>query len=243
MTALKHGILSDFEGDTARIDNEPVKMTAAAAKWCADKLKKGMSVTYEVFTGGDKDGWISKIYQDKSVDIAGDAVDQAKAKMAANGFSQPAPAKQEEKTTSTSTLGTPAGNGLPKTVEGKISVINPGTRSFNLWREDFKVTIVWSPSKDSEMAKFKQWDMVKVTYEVGTPNHLTDIIGEKKGYGGGKTYTPRNEKPMIYESAFKSCVDLVRDTDFPGMDYAARVEAVRAEADKIAKWIAKEGGV
>jgi hypothetical protein len=66
----------------------------------------------------------------------------------------------------------------------------------------------------------------------------------KKSGGGGSSrqYVPRNEKPMVYESAFKSCVDLVRPDDFPGMPFSQRVEAVRVEADKIAKWIVQNGG-
>ena len=67
-------------------------------------------------------------------------------------------------------------------------------------------------------------------------------LNPKTGGGGGRPYAPRNEKPMIYESAFKSCAELVRPDDFKGMDYAARVEAVRVEAEKIAKWMITNGG-
>jgi len=63
---------------------------------------------------------------------------------------------------------------------------------------------------------------------------------QKKPFGGGGR--PRNEKPMAYESAFKSCAELMRDTDFPDMPYEDRVEEVRKAADKIAKWIVTEGG-
>lgn len=63
---------------------------------------------------------------------------------------------------------------------------------------------------------------------------------QKKPFGGcGR---PRNEKPMAYESAFKSCAELIRDTDFPDMPYADRVEEVRKAAESIAKWIVTEGG-
>ena len=91
---------------------------------------------------------------------------------------------------------------------------------------------------------------MEVTYRTqGDRELLSDVkyaerpAGQRKGgYGGGRPYTPRNEKPMIYESAFKSCAELVRPDDFKGMDYAARVEAVRVEAEKIAKWIVRDGG-
>ena len=46
-----HGTLSDFEGSTARIDDKPIPMTAAAEKWCASRLKKGMKVAYYLTDG------------------------------------------------------------------------------------------------------------------------------------------------------------------------------------------------
>ncbi|MGA9622047.1 hypothetical protein [Methanoregula sp.] len=55
----------DFEGDVARIDDKNYKMLSAAARWCAERLKKGMIVDAELIPDGDKKGWISKIYEHK----------------------------------------------------------------------------------------------------------------------------------------------------------------------------------
>jgi hypothetical protein len=67
---------------------------------------------------------------------------------------------------------------------------------------------------------------------------------KKGGFGGsgGRPYTPKNEKPVCYESAFKSCVEMVRPDDFPGMDYAARVTAVMTQAELVGDWIVRKGG-
>ncbi|MCK9591442.1 MAG: hypothetical protein M0Q91_05465 [Methanoregula sp.] len=160
----------------ARIDDKPYPVLGYVLPFL-EKVEKGAWCEYTL-----KDGKVSKISKIKNnpqgtpagrkgvVDVAGDAVDKAKEKMAKAGFGQPA---EQGKPT----------DGLPKTVEGKLSVINTEARTFNLWREDFKITISWIPSQDSLMAKFKQWDKVKVTYEVGTPNRLVDIvnIASKKG--------------------------------------------------------------
>jgi hypothetical protein len=93
------------------------------------------------------------------------------------------------------------------------------------------------------VAKFKSGYKARITYEhAGDSNTLIDIVSLYKKGGGGGNYQPRNEKPMAYESAFKSCVELVRDTDFPDMPYVDRVEEIRKIADKIGKWIVTEGG-
>jgi hypothetical protein len=65
---------------------------------------------------------------------------------------------------------------------------------------------------------------------------------QKKPFGGGGGGRPRNEKPMAYESAFKSCTELVRDTDFPGMPYADRIKAVMDQAEIVGDWIVRKGG-
>jgi hypothetical protein len=65
---------------------------------------------------------------------------------------------------------------------------------------------------------------------------------QKKPFGGGGGGRPRNEKPMAYESAFKSCTELVRDTDFPGMPYADRIKAVLDQAEIVGDWIVRKGG-
>jgi hypothetical protein len=256
------GTLTDFEGSTVRINDIPMPAKPNVMQACRSVLKKKMEVD---FTVEQIDGILTVTniapHQDKA----------AHEKAKAMGFGEPTPgpapaAKQEEKKDCTSS-GTPADAGLkpdvrsgPKKIDGEIININPEKRNLALRSLDekgYEITtlFVWRENRDLDQAAIKQkpgW-YVTVTYETqGEINHAQDIkycdrpasMKKKTGYSGGsgKPYTPRNEKPMIYESAFKSCVDLVRDTDFAGMDYAARVEAVRVEADKVARWIAKEGG-
>jgi hypothetical protein len=51
-----------------------------------------------------------------------------------------------------------------------------------------------------------------------------------------------NEKPMAYESAFKSCTELVRDTDFQDLTYEQRIKAVLDQAEIVGDWIVRKGG-
>jgi len=228
------GTLTDYEGDIARINDEPKKMLPAAAKWCKDRLKKGMTVDYDLVADGEKKGYIAKLWERKAA--PSDSEDKRKAA----GFGQPAGESKENCTSS----GTPAGNGLPKTIEGKISVITPDARTFNLWREDFKLKITWMPGQDAAMAKFKQWDPVKVTYEPGTVNKLVDIVGEKKkgGWGGGQ---PRNEKAIILQYLFKGAVDLYVHSVPPGekFDIKAALKDCRIAAQDELGEFCKAGGV
>jgi len=78
------GTLTDYEGNTARIDDKPVTMTTAAAKWCAKKLKKGMGVEFEVFADGEDHGKIRRIWEKKGLP-KGDSTE----KRQAAGFDNP----------------------------------------------------------------------------------------------------------------------------------------------------------
>ena len=146
-------------------------------------------------------------------------------------------------------------------VEGNVSDIDLDAKFFTLEDRTGKVfiKIYWKPAHEEKMRKQKAgyYEAPLVTMEGKTGGLQEAVLVDlpykdrgdfpriqKKGgnSGGGRPFTPRNEKPMIYESAFKSCVDLVRPDDFKGMDYAARAEAVRIEAEKIAKWMITNGG-
>lgn len=141
-------------------------------------------------------------------------------------------------------------------LNGKCVAMDVTTRTFKMkdtdgtehpfkWTEPLDVVMV----RNGE-AKWKSGYYLAVTYNPDT-HTVKNVAYWQEGKdkfpktatgGGGRPYQPRNEKPMVYESAFKSCVDLVRPDDFVGMNYAERVEAVRIEADKIAKWIVVNGG-
>lgn len=243
------GKLSDFEGDQVRIEGDPQttrKMLPAAAKWCNDRLKKGMTVDCQIVADGDKKGWISKISEHYP------RAQDTQQKMNQSGFGQP----QEEKKDCTSS-NTPAANpsnstGL-KTVEGQIVFINPEQHKVTVKdRAGESHTFIWPPAMHEKMSGLKQWWFAKLTGEHEADVGLWRLTAQdffkrpddwpfQKG-GGKGNWQPRNEKPMAYESAFKTCAELVRPDDFPGMAYANRIEAVRTEADKIAKWIVESGG-
>jgi len=190
------GVLTDFEGNKCRINDQPMTLMEPAARFCQSKLKKGMKVSFETNKSGDKTGWINKIYQDTSVDIGGTAVEDTVKRMEKAGFATPG-GEIKKDCTSPDTPGVIKHNdGLPKILEAKVFSVNPETRVLTLWTKEFKLPISWTGQRfDIEMAKFKQWDPVKVTYEVGTPNRLTDIIpNEKKG---GQTWQPKKPRFTI----------------------------------------------
>jgi hypothetical protein len=59
----------------------------------------------------------------------------------------------------------------------------------------------------------------------------------------GQIVKPRNEKPMIFESVFKSCCDQAeQEADFHNKTYEQRMEAIWAVAKKISLEIVKESG-
>lgn len=250
------GKLSDFEGDVARINDIPKKMLPAAAKWCNDRLKKGMTIDYDVVEDGEHKGWIAKLWERKAApvtDIAGDAVERAQEKMAKAGFGQPT---QQGGKGSCTSPNTPADAGLnsdvrsaSKTLKGSISSVNAAKKILIVEDTDgITHGFAYPVELDVLINKQKPGWFVEVTYRTqGDRELLSDVkyaerpANMRKGGSGWKSQ-PRNEKPMIYESAFKSCAELVRPDDFKGMDYAARVEAVRTEAEKIAKWMIVNGG-
>jgi hypothetical protein len=134
--------------------------------------------------------------------------------------------------------------------KGKVSAIEMKERKLSMKDETGAPHIFkWTEPLDIVMQKWKAGYYLTLKYDSDTyllKNATYWQEGKdtfpKTQSGGGRPYAPKNDKPMAYESAFKSCVELVRDTDFPGMGYAERVEAVMKEADKIGKWIVNEGG-
>lgn len=137
--------------------------------------------------------------------------------------------------------GTPAENPL-KTLEGAFGYIDMEKKTAAFKTEEFSVQVIWAQHLNEKMAKFKSGYKARITYEhAGVLNTLIEVVSLFKKGGSGGNYQPRNEKPMAYESAFKSCCELVRDTDFPDMPYADRVKEVRKAADEIAKWIVTDG--
>jgi hypothetical protein len=141
-----------------------------------------------------------------------------------------------------------------KQTEGQIVAINHDKRGLAIkdkagdthpfyWSEKVKMT-------NNKGEPLKQWWFIKVVAEKQkddtwwiTSQGYFQRPDDWPTTGGRKpAYQPRNEKPTIYESAFKTCAELVRIDDFPGKSYAERIESVRIEADKIARWMVTESG-
>lgn len=66
---------------------------------------------------------------------------------------------------------------------------------------------------------------------------------KSQGHGGGKPpYVPKNEKPMVFESVFKTCADLVGPDDFKGKTYEEKLHVIWVRAKEISLEIIKESG-
>ena len=134
-----------------------------------------------------------------------------------------------------------------KEFNGAVSAIDTSKRILTMF-DEHGVThpFKWTEPLDVVLAKQKIGYGLTLKYDDETRVLKSAVFWSKpEGFnkGKGKSYAPRNEKPMIHESAFKTCADLVRDTDFPGQTYEQRVEAVRVQAEKIAFWMMKGSGV
>jgi hypothetical protein len=110
--------------------------------------------------------------------------------------------------------------------------------------------MMWAGPLNDSMARLKQWFFVSISAEKSgeywrvidqTYFKRPDDWPTHQPPGGGRPQ--RNEKPMAYESAFKSCCELVRDTDFPGLPYADRIKSVLDQAEIVGDWIVRKGGI
>lgn len=110
------------------------------------------------------------------------------------------------------------------TLNGKCSAMDAPTRTFRMkdidgtehpfkWTEPLDVVMV----KNGE-AKWKVGYYLSVTYNPDTHavknvtywNEGKDKFPKNQSGGGGRPYTPRNEKPMIYLCAYKEACETVR---------------------------------
>ena len=66
---------------------------------------------------------------------------------------------------------------------------------------------------------------------------------KNRGGSGGRPQAPRNEKPMIFESVFKSCCDQALPGDFMnGENYEKKMDRIWAVAKKISCEIVQLSG-
>ena len=226
----------DYEGDTARIEGDSQasrKMLPAAAKWCADRLKKGMIVDCELVPDGDKHGWISKIYEHK---LEGQAC------------TSPA-------TPANNTPVKPSNDGLPKTVEGQIVFIDHPAHKITVKDKTGKThDFVWPATAKMANNKgepLKQWWFVKVTGEPsGDLWKLTDHTYFKrpddwpfaKGASGGGGQ-PRNERLIVFQNMHTAALNGAQHATTPdGQDYDDFMDMVYARAKKDTEQAMKDFG-
>jgi hypothetical protein len=137
-----------------------------------------------------------------------------------------------------------------KIVQGQIIAIDQGTHTIEVKdKAGVRHPMMWAGPLNDNMARLKQWFFVSISAEKS--GDLWKVIDQtyfKKpedwpvSQQGGGGRPQRNEKPMAYESAFKSCTELVRDTDFPDLTYERRIKAVLDQAEIVGDWIVRKGG-
>lgn len=223
------GTLTDFEGGTARINDNPLPMTGAAEKWCASRLKKGMKVAYYL-----TDGKISKIWEDKSAP-EGAPKEPAESTQKAVGACTPPP-------------------GL-KTVEGQIIFIDYGAHKVTLKdRPGATHTFIWSASMHDKMSQLKQWWFAKLTGEHEKEADLWRLTAQdffkrpddwpyQGGKGGGRQFQPRNEKLIVAQCLVKAYTDLYIASNPPdGVDFNTGRETILAAVEQDVDRVMKAGG-
>ena len=143
-----------------------------------------------------------------------------------------------------------------RTILAAVEVINTEKRTVAAIDKDgITHAMKWvSGYLDEKMVKLKESYYREFTCEVqGEDLRITtvkylespDWVKQRfKGKGGGgKSYAPRNEKPVVFESVFKSCCDQAEPTDFMGGEsYEKKMDRIWQVAKKISLEIVQLSG-
>ena len=106
-----------------------------------------------------------------------------------------------------------------KVVEGQITAIDYGTHEITVKdRAGESHKMVWTKAIDERMAKLKQWWFCKIMAEKdGDFWKVMDQTFFKRpddwpqsAKGGGGNYQPRNDKAIIYQTAYKEACETAR---------------------------------
>jgi hypothetical protein len=234
------GVLTDYEGDVARINDQPKKMLPAASKWCHDRLKKGMVIDYDLVDDGEKKGWIAKLWERKVVPTDGERLRSA-------GFNTPNEPPPKKESPDMPAL---------KTVEGQIIVLDVPAHKVVLKTKDGQQHgFTWPPALNDQMAKLKQWFFVKLTGEHEKEFDIWRLTAQEyfkrpddwpapAHKGGG--FQPRNDKAIILQTCLKVAADVLiargfcEDNDPP---FEEQMDRITAAAIKAAGELCKVGGV
>jgi len=211
-----------------------------------EKCEKGGQVEFTT-----KDRKISKIAPVKKGAGAMPKGDSTEKRQAA-GFDNP----PETNTT------TPATNTGLKVVEGQIVFLDAGAHKITVKdRAGTSHAFIWPAPMNDQMAKLKQWFFIRATgeQEKDFPDlwRLTaqeyfkkpedwPTSGGNHG-GGGRSFQPRNEKIITYQTCYKEACETVRKMaeirEDKDVTFEALMDLALARAKKDAKELCDAAGV
>jgi len=237
MTETISGILTDYavmtEGEHAgrygaRINDTPYPVMPHVDAFLT-RLQKNTVVDANL----NKDGWISKIQAKKMSPIKHAEAERTKEEIAAEqeaynakkqaaGFGQPTEAPQDKVKDCTSPetpVVKPASDNGLKTVIGQIVTVVPEKRGIAIKDvEGIIHPLYWLEGNDGVFSRLQKWWFIEVTAEkMGEEwRAISQTKADKpegwksSGFGGKGNYQPRNDKAIIYQTAYKEACETAR---------------------------------
>ena len=164
-------------------------------------------------------------------------------KRRAAGFDLPAGEQKKEDCTSTlsAPATTPANSTGLKIVEGQITFLDHAAHKLIVKdRRGETTTFIWAPPFNDQMQKLKQWFFIRATGEHEPDFGLYRLTAQEYfkrpddwpapnhsgGSPGGRTFQPRNEKPIIMQVIFKEACETARQQ----MKMSEKFDAEEADA-------------
>jgi len=243
-------ILLDKEAYMAR--DTPFTVMSHVQKYL-DALKKQTRVCFTT-----ENGKISKIWEDK--EPAKDEV-MSDAEVAALKARADAAAKEKAHNAEMERISKEAAQAKDKPLEsgikivqGQITAIDQGLHTVEVKDKEGKHhQMMWAAPLNEKMAKLKQWFFVSISAEKS--GEYWKVIDQtyfkkpddwpvsQKGYGGGKSYTPRNERIIVLQSCAKLAAEVFAITTTPeSMDFDAAMDLIITRAIKDTDTLMKAGG-
>jgi hypothetical protein len=136
-----------------------------------------------------------------------------------------------------------------KEFKGKVSEIDQNTRTVTMKDELGAVhPFKWTEPLDVVMQKWKPGYYLTLKHDADTYLLKSAVYWQEgkdvfpKSQGSGKSYAPRNEKPVIFESVFKTCSDAFALSNEAGESYEKKMDRIWAVAKKISCEIVQLSG-
>jgi hypothetical protein len=136
-------------------------------------------------------------------------------------------------------------------LNGKVTAIDPAARTITVKdTQGAPHPFKWTEPLDVIMRKWKEGYYLTLKYDADTYTLKNAVYWNEgkdafpKQQGGGRPYAPRNEKPMIFESVFKSCCDVAAPGESwkSGDTYEQKMERIWQVAKKISLEIVQLSG-